>query len=152
MIIGRSRRLRSRVHLARIERTREHDTARHRPDRLVFHYQRAGLRFLYAYWMRFGPSQWPVRCVLFVGIMGAVHLVGYRLWKHQQVAASEEPQARADADTWPAYREAIIVAIVQQVVVLFFAAMLLDGGQMLRLCGFGIWAVGCLRRSSWAAA
>lgn len=95
-----------------------------------------GCAFIFTYWMRFNPSLGLVRCGVFVVIMGGVHLVGYRLWKRHPATMPE--QAVGYASIWDAYAGPIKVAVVQQVILSLFASLLLDGGQMLALCMFGV--------------
>ena len=100
-----------------------------------------GCCFIYGFWLRTSPLLGLIRCIAFVVIMGAIHLVGYHAWKRQRV--SIPAQTDTQPSIWKAYGEPIKIAVVQQVVILFLAALVLDGGVMLRIAtvaAAGSWA------------
>jgi hypothetical protein len=95
-----------------------------------------GCVFIAGYWS-LHPVAILVRLGVFVGIMSAVHLVGYCLLKNQPTTTLELAEVIVYPSIGKAYEASIKVAVAQQVVIILFASLLLDGGHILRLSTFG---------------
>ena len=89
-----------------------------------------GTGYLYAVWSDQGLPVAVLRSALFVAVMGAVHLVGFRMYMRQFTPSGTHPLWQGLQDLKP-HREAILA---QQLPVLLLAALLLDGGLGLRVC------------------
>jgi len=77
--------------------------------------------------------------------MGAVHLLGFQLWKQQSTTSSKPSEPRTYWNFWEAYGESLKITIGQQVVMIIFTSMILDTGTSLRFTMFSA-------ASSWALA
>jgi len=89
-----------------------------------------GTGYLYAVWSDQGVPIAVLRSALFVAVMAAVHLVGFRMYMRQFAPAGTHPLRQGLPGLKP-HREAILA---QQLPVLLLAALLLDGGLGLRVC------------------
>jgi hypothetical protein len=105
-----------------------------------------GASFVFWYWSDRGlDSVAVVRAVLFVTIIGVVHVVAFRAYAAQhapaaQLAAADDLPAASPTRTGslsslsPMYRPAIKLAILQRVILLILSSLLLDFGQTFRVC------------------
>ncbi len=106
-----------------------------------------GVSFLCGFWLHQGlVIHAVVRSILFVAVMGVVHLAGARLYVAQQLRGAVPGHFVVFAAPWPPVAEtpavahslsrAILIALVQQAALLILSAMILD-------IGFGVFR-GCL--------
>jgi hypothetical protein len=98
-----------------------------------------GCAFVYLYWSAEGAAAIGIgRAVAFVAIMACVHAIGYLLYQQQSQAATSpefDLSVQVSMPTFAeSYREAIKVAVLQQIIFLVLSALLLDGGQTFRVC------------------
>ena len=99
-----------------------------------------GIGFLFLYWAGNGIAQAGTRSLLFVAIVGCVHLAGYLLYVQQTVP---ETTAIAKRETTfefsPRYCPAVKDALVLQTIIGILTGLMLDGGGT-----FGVFQVAFL--------
>ena len=109
-----------------------------------------GSLFIASYWSSRGEAErGTLRSLGFIGIMGGVHLFGCRAYRRQgflgsgsefsgewagEDSASTRPRSLSTRVA-PAYLDGFKLAVVEQVLILGVAALVLDGGWLIRVCG-----------------
>jgi hypothetical protein len=111
-----------------------------------------GALFLLGYWSGQGElDRGVLRSVGFVGIMGGVHLAGFRAYRRQGLDGPLDDGGQESAADWtawpstgiaPASLDGFKLALVEQVLLLGLSALVLDGGRLFRVCAIAALAYG----------
>jgi hypothetical protein len=112
--------------------------------------------------LRSTPKSAAVRALLYVAIMGAVHVAGFRFYKLQGTRPQKDHDGTLsdpvvdDALEFAGWHKSaqarvsigvddVRFAVILQIIFLFLTALMLDGGNLFRVCGIAViahWLIG----------